>query len=151
MRYRTPYPASRNGFTLIEILLSTAIMVAIFAVGAAMDNNFYRRANLSSERDSVVALLARARSEAVNNVDQSQHGLYVASSSYVIFEGGTFASRNTAMDETFPIGNGITASGTKEFAFKALEGSAVATGTLTLIGSDTSFSIRVNQEGMIDW
>jgi prepilin-type N-terminal cleavage/methylation domain-containing protein len=141
----------KNGFSLIELLVAIGIMVVIFSLGLIVDTRFYRSANLATERDTVASLLSRSRSDALNNVDQKNHGFYVASSSYVIFEGDAYATRNSAYDEIFPAGAGIIASGVQEIDFKALEGSVLATGTITLANDTRSLSIAVNGEGAILW
>lgn len=144
-------PVARKGFTLIELLIAVGIATVILALGLFFNGRSYERGVADSERDTVVGLIAKARSEAMENLDQANHGFYAASSTYVVFEGVSYASRTAALDETFPRSSRVTLGGITEIVFRASDGAALATGTLTIATGIKSLSVTVNQEGMIDW
>src|SRR5690349_8915367 len=82
---------TRSGFSLIELLTAIGVMAVIFTLAFIVSSRFYRRATVDTERDTVVSLLVRARSDALNNVDQAGHGFYRATSTYIVFEGNSYA------------------------------------------------------------
>ncbi len=143
--------ADDRGFTLIELIVAIAILSVIFGYALQIGYRFYASQLLISERDSVANLLYRARSLAMNNYDQSDHGFYISGSSYTVFEGGSYASRNSALDETYARNGGIAESGPTEVVFSALTGDANASATMAFSNSIGYFNVSVNGEGRIDW
>ncbi len=143
---------NNGGFTIWEILLVLGLMAILFSLGLLVSMDFYRQKILGAERDIVVAVLKRARNEAQNNINQSSHGVYLGSASnYVIFQGNTYASRNTNFDEMFSRSGGIVLNGPSELAFSSLDGSSSVSGTISISNGIQTSTISVNTEGRIDW
>lgn len=141
----------KAGFTLMEIIIAIGIFMIILGFGAILDISSYRQNSIRAERDNIVALLSRARSEALNNLNQSNHGLFLGSpSQYVIYQGVNYASRNPAYDEDYPSA-GDTISGLSDINFNNLDGSSNASGTITISDGINSYNIYINYEGRIDW
>lgn len=67
--------APSKGFTLIEVVIVMAIVgfLAVFGIIVGLDS--YSRYNFHSEVDDAVAMLQRARSEAINNIGGVAHGV----------------------------------------------------------------------------
>ncbi len=143
--------SAREGFTILEMLVVLGILAVIFGLGLIVSLDFYRQKILSVERDAVVSVLRRARSEALNNVNQSNHGVYLAGSNYVIFQGNYYASRNPSFDEIFDKSNGVTVGGLSEIVFSSLAGGANVSGTVSLSNGTQILNVSVNSEGRIDW
>ena len=59
-----------SGFTLLEIVIATAILTIIAGPGLVISINFYKSQSLTVERDTVVSLLRKARSQALTNFNQ---------------------------------------------------------------------------------
>lgn len=116
-----------------------------------MSMDFYHQKVISAERDTVVALLERARSEALNNINQAGHGVYVGASNYTIFEGNSYAARDPAFDENFNHSQNITFSGLNEFRFAPLDAFSNTVGIITLSSGAEVFTVSVNSEGRVDW
>lgn len=141
----------KDGFTIIEIVLVIAIGIIISNFTLGVGSDFYRSQSLIGERDSVINLLRRARTKALNNIDQSDHGLYISSEEYVVFEGSSYESRSQSFDEPFPRSSGATISGPTEIVFTALEGSSNTSGTISVASGNGIVNISVNYEGRINW
>lgn len=141
----------RRGVTLLELVVTIGILSILFGLGLLASLDFYRSNTLSSERDNVVAFLRRARSRALNNVRQADHGVVIGSSTYTIFQGSSYAGRDAAFDEEFPRTSGLSISGLSEIIFRPLDGSANASGSIILGNGTRSSTISVNTEGRIDW
>ena len=140
-----------TGFTLIEIVIVIALVVLIFGFAVGVGSDFYQSQSLIAERDTLLAVLRRARTNATNNVGQSDHGVLIAPDGYVIFEGGSYDLRNADFDENFPRGGNIEISGPAELVFSALEGVSNASGTISLENARGKIDISVNYEGRITW
>ena len=139
-----------NGFTLIEILVTLAIVgvVATFATIMSMDT--FAGHNARAERDLVVSLLERARSQAMNNINQSPHGLHIDGGSYNLFQGTDWKHRATDFDADFPGASAVQATGS-DVVFNQLSGSPLATDTIIISGENRQFTISINSEGQINW
>ncbi len=168
MSSRSTYgPNVTRGFTLMEIIIVIGLLVIIagFALVVSLDD--YRGYNFRNERDVVVAVLQKARSQAINNMcfeapgvtctDGVSHGVYFGSSgSYIIFQGASYASRDAALDEVIEAGTGLVAiTGTNSVVFDRLSGNATVSpsaSTLTLTDERGKISVfTIESNGRIWW
>ena len=140
----------RTGFTLLEILIVIGIATVLIGFGYLIGFDFYRSQILRSETQTVVSLLRVARSKAMANVNQAPHGFAFRNNTYVMFQGTSYASRDSAYDEITGISPLITATGTQEVVFSQLSGNANAA-TVMLSTPAASSTISINNEGRIDW
>lgn len=141
-----------SGFTALEIVLSIAIMG--FIVGATVTSiaRFQTRNDLDLSVVSGVGALRRAEelSRAAHN--DAQWGVKFATGTITIFQGSSYASRNSTFDEAIEIGPDIYASGTNEFVFtKAHATTTAATTTLVHNTIGESRTITVNKKGTIGY
>lgn len=142
---------SKRGFSLIEVIIVIAVLVVVSGFTLGVGSEFYNSRSLIAERDSLVALLRRARINAMNNTNQMDQGVFLGSSEYVIFQGNSYAGRNSAFDETFPRLGGVTIEGPTEVVFSALEGASNASGTIAIVSASGRAEISINYEGRISW
>lgn len=140
-----------TGFTLIEILMVAAIIVFLAGLGLFFGIDFYKNYAFYSERNILVGILEKARNQALNNIGQSNHGVYFQTSNYVIFQGNSYASRNSAYDQIIPASSLINRSGLQEIVFNQLNGESSATGDVILSGGNHTSIISINNEGGINW
>ena len=150
IRIKYNYDSSEQAFTLTEILVVLALLgvLATFTLFISLD--YYRSATLRSERDTVVTILEKARSQSMNNIDQSPHGLHITTSSYILFEGSTWASRAQALDISFPVSGGVTATG-NDIIFSQLSGATTAATIYLTDLNGKQLPVSVNTEDAIDW
>ena len=140
-----------EGFTIIEILFVLAISTAIFLLVSTSDFSLYTARSLDAERETVVSLLHWARVKAMNNMNQSDHGFYISSDKYIVFQGGSYAARNVNFDEEFSRSARVAISGPAEIVFSAIEGASNASGTITISSASGTANISLNYEGRISW
>ncbi|PIR74096.1 MAG: hypothetical protein COU35_04630 [Candidatus Magasanikbacteria bacterium CG10_big_fil_rev_8_21_14_0_10_47_10] len=90
--------ASRSGLTTIELLIVIAMIAIMSAAGAAIFARLQPRAQLGDATAEVAQALrtAQTRSSARYNLDA--HGVYVQSDSVTLYEGGSYAARETQYD-----------------------------------------------------
>jgi prepilin-type N-terminal cleavage/methylation domain-containing protein len=141
----------RQGFSILELVVVIGILTILLGLGTLYSSDFYQRTIIESEKDQIVSLLWRARSRALNNVNQTDHGLLLGSSTYVVFQGTSSAARNTALDENFPVSSGINLSGASSVVFRSPDALPAATGTISVSNGIKTYSITINGEGGIDW
>lgn len=142
---------SENGITLIEILVTMGILALILSLGYFVGFDFYRNYALHSEKDILLSVLRKARSQALNNVNSTSHGVYIGSNSYTIFYGSSFASRDSQYDENIREAPGIALSELNEVVFAPLTATSTASGTIVINNGRKSFFIDINYEGKINW
>ncbi len=131
--------------------MTIGIAAIVFGLGLSFGLNIYQSQMLNAERDNLAVILGRARSESLGNLNESDHGVYIGSDSYVIFEGSAYASRNAAGDEVFPRTSGLAVSGLSEVVFRSLDARVANPGTITLTNGVRTIAVSVNSEGMVDW
>lgn len=144
------YAAPDAGFTLIEIVVATAIFLILIGLGLFIGLDFYRHAILDAERDTVVALLKKTRALALANDRGVPRGFFIDQDRYVIFAGTSFETRLPAFDEVVPRYPGIRATGISEVVFQPLSASSNASGTIALSDGARTVMIELNAEGRIN-
>lgn len=140
-----------TGFTLIEILIVIGIFAILAGLGLFLGFDVYTSNALRSERNTLLSVLEKTRSRAMNNMNESGHGLYITSSEYIMYRGSSYASRNPSYDENIQANPAIAHTGLQEVSFGQLTGNPSATGTITLSDAVRSLNISVEDEGMINW
>ncbi|HEY4526754.1 MAG TPA: type II secretion system protein [Candidatus Paceibacterota bacterium] len=147
----------RRGFTLVEILVATGIVIMLLSAGLVFSMSDYRTSSFNREVQTVVTLLQTARSKAMHNINETPHGVALYPhdhpQAYVLFEGPSY-------------GNGIvidvigqeyhiieSAESTSEIIFEQLSGSVTTPRDIAFFDEARGAStfISVNAEGRINW
>lgn len=138
-----------RGFTLLEMLLSVALLSIIFGMSYALYPNLAYQEELDVAVRSSQALLRRAAALASASEGDSPWGVRFESSTAVLFKGTSYAGRDTAYDETLLL-EGIEVSGTGEYVFEKVSSEPITSGTTTLLHTaGESKAIIVNEKGRI--
>ncbi len=132
------------------------------ALIVSMDN--YHAYAFRAERDTLVSLLEKARSQSMSNIclgvsgsctNGRPHGVHVSAGQYTVFQGQTYSTRDDVVDEVYPV-RGVdvkTKSGSlSEVVFAQLSGDVLAPGYITLLNSDGHISTTtITSQGAIIW
>lgn len=149
MKFLERSAANKNkGFTLVELLIVIGLLAVLFALGAPVMFDFYLGYQLDSEYSLLKSLFQQARNLAMVNHNESDHGVLVDSQNFVIFQGTSYAARDTSQDRVFPRAAPVTVSGPSELIFAALSGQTAST-TYVVSDSRKSKDIYVNSEGLV--
>lgn len=141
-----------KGFTLIEMIVALAILAAIMGFGLFLSLDYYKSYIFYYEKDLVISILQKARSQSLANINEKKHGVAFdeANKKYILFEGDSLAaSANKIEYEEAKI---VTTSGLTEVVFDQLTGKATivpAGNDLTLSDGVRSVIISINHEGRI--
>ncbi|MEK7548914.1 MAG: prepilin-type N-terminal cleavage/methylation domain-containing protein [Patescibacteria group bacterium] len=143
---------TNKGFTFIEIIIAVAILVLIFGLGGNMGLNFYRQYLREQSKSDLTTILKKARSRAMADINQSNHGVYVGENQYILFQGSSYLSRTTEYDQAFDKASGISASGLDEIVFERFRGNSSASSTIILtdVFTNKTKTIEINYEGRIN-
>ena len=141
-----------TGFTLVEILVAVAIFGVIISLGLLMSMETLRGTTFRSERDTMVAVLQKARSRAMANINQSPWGVHYQMSdhTYTIFRGSAFAAGAPTNEVVQGNKDASTTPSLYNVVFTQLSGT---TNPLSVIVEENSrnTTLSVNYEGTIIW
>ncbi len=146
-----------DGFTLIEVLIAMVILAVIFSLGLFISFDFYKSYSARQERDVVISILQKARSQAMDNIDQSRHGVHFASPlQYVLFECNpatactSYTGADTSKNISIAPAYGVSITGT-DVVFDQLTGNCDNPATITVTANGKTQTISINSQGRIDW
>ena len=142
-----------GGFTLIEVLLSVAIISLITGMSLPILASFNDRNDLDLTTQSIVSQLRRAQTYSRGVNGDSQWGVYAQNGNAILFKGSSYAARDTSYDESTTISPAITVTGLGELLFAKLDGTPSTTGSLTLTNTNTNETrtITINAKGMVSY
>lgn len=140
------------GFTLLEVLLSVAIIALIAGLGTPVYQSFQTRNDLDVATNTVAQSLRRAQVLARASDGDTTWGVDVRSGSVTVYKGASYASRDSAFDELFDVPTSITPSGIGGTVFSKFTGVPQTTGTITLTSNtNESRTITINEKGTITY
>ena len=139
-----------DGFTLIEIIITLAMIAFLVGLSVPFTMDFYRQYRLDGEQTILVSILRSARARSLTSQGGASHGIHVASSQFTLFEGSSYAARNEALDEIFDRSSAVSISAPAELVFSRITG-LTASVSFTLNDAIQQKKIYVNTEGTIDY
>ena len=143
-------PSNKAGFTLVEVLITLAIVVFIGVMGVVIGLDSYQKYLFRSDLDTAAALLSKARSSAVHSIGETSHGVYFGDNDYfVLFRGASYGD-DPSFDLLVEKSKVTTITGSDEVVFSPLSGDSTNE-SLTLSNGIQDFNITINEEGGINW
>ena len=143
---------SSSGFTLLELMLSMALITMLAVGSIPVYETFVRRNDLDLTTQNVVAGLRRAQTYARASKGDSAWGVNVQSGTATLFKGTNFATRDATQDETIDIPDTVTPGGLGEIQFTAFSSAPNTTGNITLTSTtNDTRTITVNAKGMVSY
>ncbi len=141
-----------KGFTMIEVMLSLAIIAIIMGISTPIYQSFQVRNDLNITANTITQSLRRAQilSQAVDG--DSTWGVDIRSGSITIYKGLSYAGRDNTFDEIFVVPTSITPSGINGIVFDKFTGFPQTTGTITLTSNNNETRlIIINSKGMVSY
>lgn len=143
---------SGAGFTLLEVLLSVAIIGILAGAGIPIYQTLQNRNDMDIAVSSFAQSLRRAQllSQAVAN--DTTWGVRIRPGFIILFQGPNFLGRDPNFDEEIAIPSSIRISGTPEIVFNKFTGIPQNTGSLTLtsVNNETE-TVTINAKGMVNY
>lgn len=143
-----------RGFSIIEIIVTTAIFSILVGLGVFMSVGAFRGSIHRSEDATIVSLLQRARSRAMANVSESEWSVCYIAPNYIIAKGAS-CTVGTARDK-FEANAGVAAD--SEFdttfptiVFEQLTGNTTPEEIVVKQGGREPVKISTNHAGTIIW
>ena len=141
-----------TGFTLIEVLLSIALITVLAGIAIPTYYSLLYRNDLDVVKNQVVQSLRRAEVLSSVNDGDVTWGFKIQSGSIVIFKGTNYISRAVNYDEIYQISNSITPSGLTEIVFAKMTGFPQSAGTVILTSQNNETrNITINSKGQISY
>lgn len=147
----------------MEVVVAIGLLFLIGSFAILVDVNAYRSYLYSGERDLVLNVLQKARSQAINNVclgtgcsGGKAHGVHFGPGKYVVFQENVydpFAPTNVEVssDSFLQIKDHTSGNSSFEVVFNQLDGSTAGTAIDISDEFHHSDQITINSEGRIDW
>lgn len=158
-----------RGFTFVEILIVMVIMAIIVSLGLIVSIDFYKSYSFRSERNIIASILQKARSQSLNNINQTRHGVHFEDSSglkYILFECPAITPNCASYDPIYPQIEMASSWGSSisnlpiDVIFNQIDGNLVDSNCssnpstvkdITVTYESTSYNISINCEGRINW
>lgn len=138
-----------KGFTLLEVLLSIAMIAILTGFSIPVFRTMLTKNDLDVATTTVAQTLRRAQTQSLAVDGDTSRGVKVQSGSITLFKGTSYAARDSNFDETFDMATTIGMSGTTEIVFTRFTGLPQATGTINLSTESDSRSVSINEKGTI--
>lgn len=151
-KHTATMPQLAQGFTLLEMLLSVAIISLIGGLSVPV----YQSLQVRNELDVMVAESAQAvRSAQVFASavrEDAKWGVYITADTITIFKGDSYAGRDSDFDELVGTADVANVSGTQEFVFTRVDGRPESTGSITFETSNgTTRTVTINEMGTLSY
>lgn len=139
-----------QGFTLLEVILSFVLLSIITALSIPFYESAFTRNEFQVAEHALSHTLRRASVLASASEGDMPWGVFIEPGGITVFQGSSYAARNTTADEVWKIADSITPSGTTEIVFSKLTGEPQASGSITLTSASGQLStITINEKGMV--
>ncbi|QQS15464.1 MAG: prepilin-type N-terminal cleavage/methylation domain-containing protein [Candidatus Moraniibacteriota bacterium] len=145
------YPkSSSQGFTIIELLLVVAIFFAVAGFAPAFYNRFFLQDAVVEAADRIAGSLRNAQGFSLAGKGSLPWGVALNGNAVVLFQGNSFATRNTALDRQIALPSSVSISGLSETVFARVSGMPTAPLTISLTASGgVSRSVLMNSLGVV--
>lgn len=156
-----------RGFTMIEVLVSIGILMLFFGLSFASLNAMHKTSIVRGSGDTVASAVSTAALRARAGAQGSPWGVYFdydevtrIPTKVVVFSGASYATRTTAYDIEYPLGEspvfttvslqgaGASSGNDHEVVFSALSGETAQYGTIVLTAQDKTSTITISAIGV---
>lgn len=143
--------STTNGFTLIEIIVVVAIVTILAGLSLPVFTYFQTFSVLDSAEQEVIQNIRYTQSKAASGQENSNFGIYINSTQYVIYKGDSYETRDASEDKLFSVPNNTILSGLVDVNFEQGTGIPSTNGyiAVTHVMSGSYETISINEAGLI--
>ncbi|NQV88131.1 MAG: hypothetical protein HQ402_01060 [Parcubacteria group bacterium] len=138
---------------MIELLIVIGITTILAGVSSVVYGNLQVSSQLNETSAQITQNLRIAREQSSSGLNNIAHGVEFTSSQYTIYQGASYATRDSSYDRVYSLPSAVTLSTTltgDEVLFSKGVGIPSTTGTITITHSvNGSKTISVNNQGII--
>ena len=140
-----------RGFTSIEVLLSVVLVGVLVSFSAVVYQSLQNRTLLDTTMTAVRTSYFRAQMLARTGYADGMWGVYATTSQVIVFQGASYAARDTNYDEVTTIPDTMVLGGLPEVVFSQLTGLPDTTGTMTIASPDGGErTVTITNEGVVN-
>ena len=147
----------KSGLTLVEFLISLAILALIIGIVMSTFTEYRKNQSLQKDTETVMEVLGQARNQSLSSQDASQYGVHIASDKITLFTGSTYSS-GEPLNQYFPLVSTDTIvtinllGGGSDVVFKRLSGETSQSGTVVMSSPSISKTktITIYGTGLIE-
>ncbi len=139
----------KNGFGLIETLLVVVLVFVLWTLSTAFYSRFLLQNAASNTMDQVSSSLRRAQMYSMMGKQGGSWGLHYVPNSLTLFQGGTFATRNPALDQVLTLNPNVQISGLTDVIFTKGSGTTASALTIVITAGSMVKTILLSTEGGI--
>lgn len=142
-----------NGFTIIEIMISLALVGGVAVLGLFWSRDLFEIEGLEGDTKTLATILMRARNHSLSNLDGVPHGVCYDDEYHLYLSFADTPKDESA--ETFSLGRNVEIVGLPDCSdggilFTQLSATTTLT-QITLTKEMRSKTIEINQQGLITW
>lgn len=141
------YLLTRRGFSLIEVMLSIAIVTIIFGLGVFSFISINNINDLGISISYFKNSLFQAKVRSLASENDSGWSVHVATGTVTVFKGDDYGNRDNSFDNIFEISERISITGQNDYSFSKREGILVSVATTTFSFESNSRDVGVNTLG----
>jgi prepilin-type N-terminal cleavage/methylation domain-containing protein len=144
----------KKGFTLVELLITIGITLVLASAAVPIYGNLQVSAQLNENTTQIVQTLRTAHERSVARQNDDTWGVYLTATTYTLYKGATYATRDAGFDRTTTLDNALTIATTltgNEVNFSKGLGVADNIGTVTLTHDvNGSSALIINAFGVVE-
>ena len=141
----------QGAFTLIELLLSIAIIVTLAGFTIPINQLLNVKNDLDMATLSVSQSIRRAQMLSREGAGDSAWGVKLDSGGAILYKGTSYETRDASFDENTPYSSAIVASGLDDISFSKLDGAPQDTGSIRLEVKPYEKNITINEKGTVSY
>ena len=140
-----------KGFTIVELIVVIAVFAVFMGISQLGIMDYRVRGDVQTAAYNVVEALRHAKANAEQVQDDSKWGVQINANQVIVFEGNSYATRNTNYDQVVTLPQGVTMGGLSEIVFEKVNGTTLNLGSITLTNNATVNTITINAKGTITY
>ena len=143
----------KKGFTLIEFMIVTALIIMFSGLTLPVGFNFYQESTLKDQARNLENSLRKAQAMAMTGRGESSAGVKIEEGQYRIFEGESYEKRREEADIIIPFPIALLASGADEIVFRKSTGLPTfpeEKRSIIITFGASSQEITINSQGKIE-
>lgn len=147
----------KSGFSILELLISLAIMIVLAVIVFSTFINFRKNESLVMDSETIVSVLRQARNQTLTSKNSSSYGVHITASKITLFTGTSYVSGG-AGNQDFVLSTTDTiltinlTGGGSDVVFQRLTGETSQNGTVAVSspGINLTKTVTIYKTGLIE-